>query len=217
MTNGKWLTVAGVALIAILVLMWRQLDESPAAAAPPPAPLRKAAPVPKWQPPVAEQVPPMKPPEAPAPDDGRPKKLDPRSDAFFYKHDELVIPNLSREAVKCLEGYKRPLHRNQSMVLRFKQRIRDGRVTIHDVTVDRTNLGDPALEACFIQQIRNASWHSDELPDWDQEDEIKVGPRQLKKYTRENIEYVGAPAPRTIEYVRGTPEPAEPAEPNESE
>ena len=33
------------------------------------------------------------------------------------------------------------------------------------------------------------------------EDEVKISPRVLKKYTRANIEYVGAEAPKTPTYL----------------
>ncbi len=201
---GKWLAIGGLALIVLLVLMWQQLASSDAT--PTPAPIAKApvAPVAAVAPtptPVAVAVA----PEPVAAPSDKPAKLDPQSDEFFRKHDEVVVPNLMRSAVKCWENTanKAKFNRTQSIVLKFKQKITNGTVTIHDVTVDGSSIGDAALEACFIQQIRSTTWHDDALPDWEQEDEIKLGPRTLKKYTRENIDYVGPEAPRTPVYLRG--------------
>ena len=127
------------------------------------------------------------------------EKMDPQSDEFFYKHDEIVVPTMMRQAVKCWENLtpakRSEFNRTQSMVAKFKQHIRNGVVTITDLQVERSSISDPALEACFVQQLRSTTWTNPRLPDWDQEDQIKLGPRTLKKYTRENIEAVGPEAP----------------------
>jgi hypothetical protein len=198
---GKWLAIGVLALIAVLVVMWQQLDSSSATPV-----VSVAAQVTVAPEKIAAVPAPAKPaPEAVAePASDKPQKLDPQSDEFFYKHDEVVVPNLMRSAVKCWENIdnKANYHRNQSMTIRFKQKIVNGTVTIHDLKIDGSTIKDAALEACFVQQIRNTTWHDDALPDWEQEDEITLGPRTLKKYTRENIEYVGPEAPATPTYIR---------------
>lgn len=200
---GKWLAVGALALIALLVLLWKQLESSEAT--PRPTPVAQPAPVAPAMP-AAVALPAPAPVPAPAPPPAQPPKLDPQSDEFFHKHDEVVVPTLMRSAVKCWENLpgaaREKFNRNQSIVLKFKQKIANGTVSINDVVVERSSIGDAALEACFIQQIRNTTWHDDQLPDWEQDDEIKLGPRTLKKYTRENIEYVGPEAPATPVYIR---------------
>jgi hypothetical protein len=184
----------------VLVLLWRELDSSSATAAAPASretPVQVArAPEPKAaakQPEAAEVV------EPPAPADPAKEKMDPQSDEFFYKHDEIVVPTMMRQAVKCWENLtptkRAEFNRTQSMVAKFKQHIRNGVVTITDLEVERSSIKDPALEACFVQQLRSTTWTNPRLPDWDQEDTIKLGPRTLKKYTRENIEADGPEAP----------------------
>lgn len=194
---GKWLAGAGLVLLVILLLLWRQLDTSSATPAPKeapapapvaavPAPSTREAPVQ-----VAQADTP-----APAAGSGEVKKMDPESDDFFFKHDEMVVPRLSREAVKCIEGHvEKADDRNKNVVIKFKQHVRNGKVEITDVEVERSTLTDPALQACFLQQIRNAGWTDAAMPDWDQEDQIKLGFRQLKKYTKANTDYVGEEAP----------------------
>jgi len=200
---AKWLAIGALALIALLVLMMKQLESSEAT--PRPTPAARPEPAPHVMP-AAVPLPAEPAPAAAPAEPAKPAKLDPQSDEFFHKHDEVVVPNLMRSAVKCWEnlpgGSKERFNRNQSIVLKFKQKIVNGTVSIHDVEVDRSSIGDAALEACFIQQIRNTTWHDDQLPDWEQDDEIKLGPRTLKKYTRENIEYVGPEAPKTPVYIR---------------
>ena len=205
----KWLGIAALALIAILIVMWRQIDTDVPAPAPEAKPVQVAqapqqALTPITIPPSAPDV--VEPPVAPAEekkDDGG--KYDPQSDEFFHKHDEIVIPQVMRSAVKCweaLEPAKQKLfHRNQSIVIKFKQKIVNGTVTMYDAKVERSAIKDPALESCFYKQVMATTWRDDRLPDWEQEDEVKISPRVLKKYTRANIEYVGAEAPKTPTYL----------------
>ena len=206
---AKWFALAGIAILLLLFLLWKQLDSTSATAAPKPKETETKvvtgpAPAPKQTEPVQVAV--ANPGDKPAV-----KKLDPQSDEFFHKHDDKVVARLMKEAVKCWENLsptkQAEFNRNQSMVMKFKQRIRNGTVTINDVEVERSTIGDTALEACFVQHIRGATWHSEELPDWDQDDEIKLGPRTLKKYTKANIDHVGPPAPKHGTYIRGGEEP----------
>lgn len=197
---GKWLVGAGIAILVMLVLLWRQLDDSSVAAAPPAKPVAVAAAEPTPSTPIAAPVakPVVEEPVAePAPE--APKKMDVQSDEFFYKFQEVVPAVLSRNAVKCYEGISKKVHRNQNAVYKFKVKIKDGVVTIKDVAVERSSLGDgnAALETCFLQEIARSTWSDPALPDWEADDQLTLSPeRGLKKYTRENIDYVGEPAPR---------------------
>ena len=197
---GKWLVALGAIILVVLVLLWRELGSSSAApvepAKPVPAAAVASAPAAKVEAAVAAPAEPVAPVEPTKP---ATEKMDPQSDEFFREHDEVVIPKMMRQAVKCWENLpaakRSEFHRNQSMVAKFKQRIRNGVVTVYDLEVESSTIKDAALEACFVQQLRGTTWSNARLPDWDQEDQIKLGPRTLKKYTRENIEYVGPEAP----------------------
>lgn len=191
----KWLAIAGVAVLAVLAVLWQQLDASsaqPAAAAtrPTPAPAAMPAPVPA---PAAAKVAAA---AEPAPVEEAPAKLDPQTDEFFYAFVEAVPKRLTAQAASCYEGIAHHLHRNQKLSLRFKTQIRDGVVTVHDVTIKENTLNNPGLEACFIQAVQRATWTDPSLPDYDDEDELVLRPeRGMKKYMRDNIEYQGTAAP----------------------
>jgi len=199
---GKWLAALAVVILVVVVMLWRELDSSsaatPAGTAGPTAPTQVAsAPAP-----TAEAAQAAAAAAAPAPaakPDPATEKMDPQSDEFFYQHDEVVIPKMMKQAVKCWENLppakRAEFNRTQSMTAKFKQRIRNGVVTIYDLEVLRSSLNDPALEACFVQQLRGTTWTNARLPDWDQDDQIKLGPRTLKKFTRDNIENVGPDTP----------------------
>lgn len=198
---GKWLAAAALILLIVVVVLWRQLGPAPeqTAVARPvdDAPMVRPTAVAAATGVQTSQVAmPPPPPVEPASDPGA--KIDPKSDEFFYKFEELVVPTLSMQAVKCYEGIAERVHRNQDVVLGFKHKIVDGKVTIHDVYVKESTLRNPALEACFIQQVRNGGWTDPRLPDMPlEDDEIVLNPeRGLKKYTRENMEYVGAEGPK---------------------
>ena len=193
---GKWLALGGIALLVILLLLWRQMREpaptaaarkAPASGAPQVA-MAVAKPGPaKPTAEVADLAEPSGPSEPATP--AQPGKLDPKSDEFFYKFDSVVPKQLTRDAARCYEGRHGQLHRNQKLSLRFKTKIVKGEVTIHDVTIKESTLNDSALETCFIQAVQRATWHDDELPDWEQDDELVLRPqRGMKKYWRENLD-----------------------------
>lgn len=129
-------------------------------------------------------------PAAPA-EAAAPEKLDPQSDAFFYRFDEVVPANLTRKAAHCYDGARR-VHRNQKLKLRYKLHIKDGVVTVHDVTVKSSNLDYPGLEDCFIRAVAESTWRDDSLPDWEQDDELVLNPeRGMKKYSQANVDDEG--------------------------
>lgn len=203
---GKWLAIGGAALLVVLFLMWKQLDSSSATAAIP----EPKAKVPPPQDPLAAAKQVAAEERAKAgivetkPADGKPAKIDPAGDEFFYKFIEVTPAVLSREVVKCYDGRAEAqrLHRNQKLTLEFKIKIKDGEVTISNVREKANTLNDPALTTCFTQAVQRKTWHDDSLPDWEGDDQLVIRPeRGLKKYMKSNIEYVGAEAPRADDDV----------------
>ncbi|HEU4733254.1 MAG TPA: hypothetical protein VFT22_35420 [Kofleriaceae bacterium] len=200
---GKWLAIGGVLLLALLLLLWREMRPTEAGTAPAGRHQPTAAPeplaAPGARPAAAAGAPEAVAAAAPAaaPADGKPAKLDPRSDEFFYKFDETIPKVLTRNAAKCYEGRHGSLHRNQKLSLRYKVKVVNGEVMVQDVTIKESTLGDAALEACFIQAVQRSTWKDDELPDVAIDDELVLRPeRGMKKYWQDNVDYVGAEAPR---------------------
>jgi hypothetical protein len=181
----RWVILGALALGALALLLMRQLASSDVAASP-------SKPVSTF---AATKLPP--PPEFPEPgvptpeelDERRPapgepvQKLDPKSQEFFLTFDEMIAPRLTREAASC---YKGGLHRDLKIKFGFTSHIKDGRVTIRDVKVLENNLGDEALARCMTEKVMSfASWKDDAFPDWQQEDEVLIRIRALKKYQQE--------------------------------
>lgn len=187
---GKWLAAASVAVLALLALIWLQI-RSPAAEATPVAraPQAASAPAPTAAAPASElaaigqQV---------AAAQAQSGKLDPASDAFFYKFDEAVPPALTAEAAKCYTGGLSRVHRNQKVKLGYTIRIKDGVVSVADVKVLESTVADKKLVDCFAREVAQVTWRDDELPDWQQEDELVIRPeRGMKKFTAANLAYEG--------------------------
>jgi hypothetical protein len=195
---AKWLAIAGIAVVAMLALLWHQLDAS--SAEPPRAEAKKPTPAPSV--PITQAAPqaakPSEPaPPEPAPADDAPKKLDPEGDEFFYQFVEVVPKRLTAQAATCYEGISERVHRNQKLSLKFKTKVVNGVVTVHDVTIKENTLNNPALESCFIQQVQRTTWNDASLPDYEADDELVLRPeRGMKKFMRDNVEYQGAAAPR---------------------
>jgi hypothetical protein len=211
----RWLTLlAALAVIAALVLL-RAMVSAPGERAPAEAATAQAAVAPATFTPPATTLPAPAPaspsPAAPA----APRTLDPRSDAFFFRFDEIVPARLTAAAARCYEGARR-VHRNQKLTLAFKTHVVAGEVTVSDVTILESTLDYPNLESCFVREVAAVHWHDDALPDWTQDDQLVLRPeRGMKKYARDNLDYegdgpagpaimiAGQPAPRSDTATRG--------------
>lgn len=186
----KLLAAGAVVVLGLLVLIWYQLH-APADAAPAPAPKAEvapaAAPADRAQGSGLAQA-----AAKVAQETGKPKKVDPASDAFFYKFDDLQPAMLTRNAASCYSGGLDRVGRNAKLKLAFKDKIVNGEVTVTDIKVVEDTIHNKQLTDCFIREVENTKWKDDSLPDWVQDDELVIRPeRGMKKYTKENMEYQG--------------------------
>jgi hypothetical protein len=201
----KWLAAATVAIVVVLFVLWRQLNKSDAAPLPeesvtkPTAPVRDRGDIAMPQPAAVPEAGSAVPTEAadPTPSEASPtKKLDPAGDEYFYKFIEAIPKKTTANAAKCYEGIAKRLHRNQKLSLKFTAVIKDGVVSMKDVSIKENTLNNAALENCFIAEVQRTTWKDDSLPDGEYPDELVLRPeRGMKKYSKENIEYVGEEAP----------------------
>lgn len=197
----KWVAAAAIVIVAVLFVLWRQLDRSEAAptveetATKPSAPARDRGDIDIPQP-VAKPAADTAPTEAatPTPSAAAPsgEKLDPAGDEYFYRFIEAIPKKTTMNAAKCYEGIAKRVHRNQKLSLKFTAVIKDGVVTMKDVSVKENTLDNAALENCFIAEVQRTTWKDDALPDGEYPDELVLRPeRGMKKFMRDNIEYVG--------------------------
>ncbi|MBV8759522.1 MAG: hypothetical protein JO257_19700 [Deltaproteobacteria bacterium] len=188
----KLLAIGCVALLGLLGLIWYQLHE-PAEAAPAPAAKVEKVAAPPVSPraqdqglaKVAQQV---------AAADGKPQKVDPASDAFFYAFDDRAPREPQVNAATCYTGGMNRVHRNQKLKLHADIVVKDGEVTYQNVKVDpESTITDKTLVDCMVKEVGLTHWHDDTLPDYTlPADEILIRPeRGMKKYTEENRNYQG--------------------------
>jgi hypothetical protein len=186
---AKWLAVAATVVLALLALLWMQIKE-PAAVVVTAEKAEAPAVAPNGSPRNAHElaIAAQKVREAEA----RGDKIDPASDAFTYRFDEAVTPNLTMMAAKCYTGGINRVHRNQKTILAMKLRIKDGVVSVADVTMKETTINDKALNDCFMREVAKTTWTDEQLPDWQQDEELVIRPeRGMKKFTAENLAYEG--------------------------
>lgn len=184
---GKWLAAGTVALVALLALLWMQIREPAAAVT---APKQEVAQAQPQQLTNAHDlaIAAQKVREA----EGASGKVDPASDAFTYRFDEQVTPQLTMNAAKCYTGGLNRVHRNQKTKLAMKLQIKNGVVSVSDVKMVETTISDKALNDCFMREVAKTTWTDDALPDWAQDEELVIRPeRGMKKFTADNLAYEG--------------------------
>jgi hypothetical protein len=187
--RGRLLIVGALALIVVAILLWHELNAPLAVAAPQPAAPTAVAPVaPVAVAPVTKAI--AKVAEAATPEQSG--KLDPASDAFFYKFTEVVPVVLTREAMlKCYKGGLHRVDRDATLTLDFNETIKNGEVTVTDIKINKqSTMADGELKTCFINVVSKTHWHDDSFPDLTQQDQITINPeRSGRKYLPENTDY----------------------------
>lgn len=184
---GKWLAAGAVALIALLALLWMQIREPAAAVTAAPKQVAQAAPAPMATPSdlakAAEKARELQ---------AQGGKIDPASDSFTYRFDERVSPSLLMNAAGCYTGGINRVHRNQNTKLTMKIQIKDGVFSVKDVKIAASSITDKALNDCFIREVAKTTWTDEQLPNWEQDEELVISPeRGMKKFTKENLAYEG--------------------------
>ncbi|MCX5748212.1 MAG: hypothetical protein NT062_37615 [Proteobacteria bacterium] len=189
----KVLAAGGVVLVGFLVFLMWQLDRSEAS--PAVESTARTARATAALPGGAVLPTPAAAAAAPAPvDDGKPRKLDPQSDAFFLQFDEMVPKQLTMAAAECYEGAGlNRKTRNQHLKVSFDNVIKDGVVSVANMKMlDGTNLNDSTMEQCMMKKMAGVVWKNDALPDGVWPDQLKITPeRGMKKYMKDNMAYQG--------------------------
>ena len=187
---GKWLAAGGVVLLALVLLLWYQMQATGAVAAPSPKPAPAAI-----EPTAAHPAPLAHAVAAVTAANAQAGKIDVASDAFFNQFTDKLPSIVTGNAIrKCYKGGLSRRDRDQFVTLEFIDHIKHGEVTISDVRIKKSELNDPALESCMIAAVGASHWHDDSLPDASQPDEVTINPERIvKKYVDDS--YEGAPAP----------------------
>jgi hypothetical protein len=68
------------------------------------------------------------------------------------------------------------------MDITYRIRVADGEVTIGDVRVSESTLGDEGLERCIRERIAKARWRDEELPDLEEDDDLYMRVGEFSRY-----------------------------------
>jgi hypothetical protein len=154
------------ALDAVLIYSQRSRAQSPK---------QRTITLPSLRPVVPEPVPEPVPGTAePVPNAAAPApalvstRLDPTSELFIDKIDELIPSHLYSVAGKCYHG---GLNEDQKLKLGFSLSIADSEISAHDIRVLKSTLTSATLERCIIAAVASAHWRDETLPDWESSDE----------------------------------------------
>jgi len=190
--GGKLVAVGAVAVIALLVLLWYQMQAGPATAAP--SPKQDVVPV---APRVAAPSPALRAIQAvpSAEEESKDGKVAIASDEFMRRFTDVAPRSVSGPAMrKCYHGGLHRKSRDQLITIDFHETIKDGEVTISNVTAKESSLNDPEMQACMLDAIALVHWHDDKLPDYQQDDEVTITPERVnKKYNPRDYEGPEAP------------------------
>lgn len=120
-------------------------------------------------------------------------KIDPASDAFIYRFDEAITPAVTMAAAKCYTGGLDRVHRNDKTKLSYNVVIKDGVVRVTDVKIVESTIANKAMNDCFVRETALVSWKDDQLPDFATDDIVVLRPeRGMKKFNAENLAYEGS-------------------------
>jgi len=174
----KWLAALSLVVAVLLVLIWMQLGQPASAAVPDPRPAAAPQTVVQADESFKEAV--AKVQAAKVEEAANDGKIDSSSDEFQTKFDDVIPHATLASAAKCYTGGLNRVHRNQKTKLTYRNRIKDGVVTVYDVKIvdDETTIKDKALNDCFIREVAKTTWTDPELPDWDQPDELIIRPER---------------------------------------
>jgi hypothetical protein len=170
----QWIAAgAAVVVIGLLVLLLREVWSDDAAARPADPEVKEVAkpslpsrPTPAVAKQVdEEEIPNMGSIEVDESEDHAPiRKF---SDKFWEHIDEGYRRHLIGMSAHC---YKGGLHRKKKMKVSYKYTIKDGWVSLRDVRMLESNLGDAALEKCIVETLTTAKFQDARMPDWESAD-----------------------------------------------
>lgn len=186
---SRWVVILGIAVLALLGVLFWKLSDKPSKPEVDVAGRNDA-------PHTGDKDPPVTTREDAAPevvwrhpdnrasgdrDGGAPVALlDPESEAFHRRIDVVVADHLRESAAfDCDESGIDP---NAVIKLNYKVRIVNGRTTISDVRIMKSEV-PKAYEECYIRHVSAHSFQMDDMPDFEEGDqELFTRVRSMKKY-----------------------------------
>jgi hypothetical protein len=153
----KWIAIAAVVAIGVLVFLLVQVMGDPGAPK-----LEDARPVAVIRPPDAAPPPPPADAAAPVADAG-PRVFVAKSEEFWDRVDEYPRHRMLSYVADCYQGGK---HRKAKLKLTYELVVQNHQVTFRNIQIVDTTLGDEALEQCMVRALEKAQFEDVEMPDY---------------------------------------------------
>lgn len=179
----KWLVAIGALVVALGVLLWQL--------AAPPRPVvahtLDASPTPQSDAQaIAIQRTPNNPvvrnDVEPSETEPKPELLVPGGDKFNHRLDVAIPDQFRAAAAHCYDPNELKLDPNLTLKISLQLRVVQGEVSATDVSIAKSELNNQELEQCFVSAVKQGRWYHEDLPDWNEEQELFIRLRALKKY-----------------------------------
>ena len=114
-----------------------------------------------------------------APDEVDETKYDPQSEEFSHQVDVRIPDGFRASLARC---DRKGMDPDAKITIRYRLHIEDGVVSASGVGVEKSNLGDTALEQCMVNSIQQARWLAEDMPDFAEDQHLFIRIRSLNKY-----------------------------------
>jgi hypothetical protein len=109
-----------------------------------------------------------------------PGKLDPKSAEFIELIDDIIPRRLYGTVTdRCYNG-NAPDH--EKIKIGIRARSVSGMFMVTEAHVMKSNISDKQMEECILTAVKGASWPAEEMPDWEDEDELFIRLGSMTKY-----------------------------------
>jgi len=175
----KWIIAVGVVLALVGILLWQLFGDGPSA---PTIATRRIDAGGKSLDDADVRPRSAKPSDQPADGGGaasEPELISVHSEEYHHRLDTGFPDKFRARAAGCYTGGG---DGDRKLKLGYKLRSQSGMVSATDIRVIESNIGDAALERCLIQAVQDEQFHAEDMPDFEEEGDLFIRLRALKKY-----------------------------------
>ncbi len=106
-------------------------------------------------------------------------KLETTSDEFSDRIDVGIPDHFRAQMAACERDGIDP---NAKITIRFMLHIEDDVISASTVTIENSTLGNSELEQCMLIAVQDTRWIAEDMPNFNEEQDIFVRMRSLDKY-----------------------------------
>lgn len=106
-------------------------------------------------------------------------QLDSQSEEFSHRLDVSIPDGFRASLSRC---NRKGFDPDAKITIAYRLHIEKGVVSASRVRVEKSDLGDAALEQCMVNSVQQARWQASDLPDFAEDQQIFIRIRSLNKY-----------------------------------